>query len=237
MTNSAVYKLTTIILAVALLATGIYIIATDNKTDDREDGDADTPQADTDDGSEDDKTPSIPKQIEITVLGGPFEVISDGNEGVLTYNVGEVVKIRALSNPGYIFIGWYSPSGKSISNDTVYEFTATQDTTLYIKYDFIRDADFTVSLDKNVVGIQEGHVLVRTLSQHTNEVVEDKYIIGFESTSEPNRVFYGNVYTTVSVNIIEKMTIAHHMRYTDGTSTSEIWNWGDYAYGQGYSWM
>ncbi|MEO1655135.1 MAG: hypothetical protein AAFU64_16425, partial [Bacteroidota bacterium] len=79
-------------------------------------------------------------------------LLSDGN-GVASaalpgpYEVGSLVSVSALANPGYRFLNWSDGLGNNVSTSNPYDFNITQDTTLQANFELI--PTFTLSLSSN----------------------------------------------------------------------------------------
>jgi len=214
MEKTAVYKITIVVLVVALVAAGAYIVF--NKTNNN--------------GNADEKsTPAVPDpnatyNVSVTMNnpnGGSYA-------GSGPYKGGVPARLYANINPGYIFTGWYDTEGKLLSTTQGFTFTPTKNITLELRTS--HDASFTVTIKDidpdSALNPADGDGVLRKII-----TAVPNYTAGIEEQKWTETFFDGtqitSTYTSFSSGcepvLMERLTITHWVQYTDGSTAESAW--------------
>ena len=102
-------------------------------------------------------------------------------QGIGEYAKGDAVKLKAVPNDGYRFIGWYGSEDELLSENIIYNFTAYQDTEL--KALFAECVDVSDDTDKYIYGDADadGTLTASDAATVLQKVLDNAYAMGIEA--------------------------------------------------------
>lgn len=88
--------------------------------------------------------------VTITTMAQPAEAGTTSGGG--NFATGEIIRLTATANDGYVFSNWTNEAGNVISTEAIFNYTITNDQTLTANFESHSGTMYTLTMDMNIQG-------------------------------------------------------------------------------------